>query len=398
MTRIDTGQQASLGPGVPPESGTLQEPGASRASTSPLPAPRGMRAASVANEAWRNVRTGTTRALLLACVLIVALGSLAVVDMRAVVAVAQGAADFRAAGASTQVFTLAGGVDAQRCTALADVDGITAVGALRAAPAVRLHNLPSTDVPLFEVTPGFLSVLGQMPGPGPGIALSQSLATAIDAVPGSAIATTTGPSVVGSVYPFPEDGRNAVLTYAALAPVPATGLFDACWAEVWPANERTSSLLLLTASPNASTDAAAQATLAQLNSRLGQTYDPASLLRERPTRFAGYAAVAAGFALGVVAIRARRLELAAALHSRVSRTAMTWQTLLETATWAGAAVVILTPVLALVAAYNNPEPPGDYWAIALRIVAAGASAALLGAAAAAAATREKHLFRYFKER
>ena len=356
-----------------------------------------MQAASVASEAWRNVRTGTTRALLLACVLVVALGSLAVVDMRAVIAVAQGADDFRAAGASTQVFTLAGGVDAQRCAALASVEGITASGAVRAVPALRLHNLPSTDVPLFEVTPGFLAVLGQVPDPGPGVALSQSLATAIDAVPGLTIATTAGPGVVGSVYPFPEDGRNAGLAYAALAPVPATGLFDACWAQVWPADDRTANLLLLTAA-FASPDAAGQATLDQLNSRLGQTYDPATLLRERPTRFAAYAAITAGFALGVVAIRARRLELAAALHSRVARTALTWQILLETATWVGAAVVILTPVLALVAAYNNPEPPGDYWAIGLRIIAAGAAAVLLGAACATATTREKHLFRYFKER
>lgn len=361
-------------------------------------APRGMRLAAVTNEAWRNVRTGTTRALLLTCVFIMVLGSLAVLDMRAVVTVAQGAAEFRAAGASTQLFALAGGVDAQRCAALADVDGITTAGALRAAPAVRLHNLPSTEVPLFEVTPGFLAVLGQVPSAGPDVAISQSLATAIDAVPGSTIATTAGSGVVGSVYPFPQDGRNAALGYAALAPVPATGLFDACWAEVWPANDRTANLLLLTAAASTPLGAAAQATLDQLNSSLGKAYDPATLLRERPTRFAGYAAIVAGFTLGVVAIRARRLELAAALHSRVPRTALTWQVLLEAGAWTGAAVVILTPVLALVAAYNNPEPPGDYWAIGLRIVATGAAAVLLGAACATAATREKHLFRYFKDR
>lgn len=356
-----------------------------------------MRLASVTSEAWRNIRTGTTRALLLACAFVVVLGSLAAVDMRAVVAIAQGATQFRVAGGSTQVITLPGGIDGARCLSLAGVEGVTAAGALRTAPAVRLHNLPSTDVPFFEVTPGFTALLGQVPVPDPGLALSQSLATTIAVVPGSVISTTAGPAAVGTVYPFPEDGRIATLSYAALAEVPATGLFDACWAEVWPFDQRTANLLTLTAStgPGGTSE---QAKLSQLNSRLGQSYDPAVLLRERPTRFAGYGAVAAGFALGAVAVRLRRLELAAALHSRVSRTALTWQTFLETAAWVLAGVVIASPVLAIAAAHGNPEPSREYWLIGLRILAAGGAAVLLGSVAATAATREKHLFRYFKER
>lgn len=360
---------------------------------------RAMRAASVVSEAWRNITTGTTRAPLFAAVLVVVVGSLAAVDVRAVVAVIEGAREYRDAGASVQILEAAGQVDGARCEALAGVDGVHAAGALRTGEPLRALNLPSSELTGLEATPGLLGALDRGRVAGAGLWLSADLAETLGAVPGDSIATSTGPARVGAVYPYPDDGRDRQLGYAAVAPVPATGLFDACWVEIWPVNPETATLLRTSVVADPSTGA--QPTQKQLNGRLGATYDASAEFSGRLTKPAPIAAAALGLALGFAAIRLRRLELAAALHARVPRAALTWQVLLETAAWAGAGIVVTVPALWWLAAAGGVGLPADQvstWIIGIRTVLAGAGAVLVGAVFGALTTREKHLFKYFKER
>jgi hypothetical protein len=358
---------------------------------------RAMRVASVISEAWRNVATGTTRAPLFAAVLVVVVGALAVVDVRAVVGVIEGAREYRDAGASVQILEAAGQVDGARCEALAAVDGVHAAGALRAGEPLRALNLPSSELTGFEATPGLLGALDRGRIAGAGLWLSADLAEALGASAGDSIATNAGPARVGAVYPYPDDGRDRALGYAAVAPVPATGLFDSCWVEIWPVDPETATLLRTTLVADPSSEA--QPTQKQLNGRLGATYDASAEFSGRLTKPAPIAAVVLGLALGFAAVRLRRLELAAALHARVPRAALTWQVLLETAVWTGAAVIVTVPVLWwLAAGAGLPADQVSTWVIGMRTVLAGAGAVLVGAVVGALATREKHLFKYFKER
>lgn len=357
---------------------------------------RAMRAGSVVSEAWRNIATGTTRATLFAAVLVAVVGALAAVDVRAVVGVIDGAREYRDAGASVQILQASGHVDGARCEALNGVDGVNAAGALRTGTPLRALNLPSSELTGFEATPGLLGTLDRGRVAGAGLWLSADLAEALGAVPGDTIATSTGPARVGAVYPYPDDGRDRALGYAAVAPVPATGLFDSCWVEIWPVDPETATLLRTTVVADASSEV--QPTQKQLNGRLGATYDAGAEFAGRLTKPAPIAAVVLGLGLGFVAIRMRRLELAAALHARVPRAALTWQVLLETAAWTAAGVVVTVPVLWWLAGSGLAADHLSTWVIGMRTVLAGAGAVLVGAVAGALATREKHLFKYFKER
>lgn len=358
---------------------------------------RAMRAASVVSEAWRNVTTGTTRATLFAAVLVVVVGSLAAVDVRAVVGVIEGAREYRDAGASVQILEATGQVDGARCEALAGVDGVNAAGALRTGAPLRALNLPSSELTGFEATPGLLGALDRGRVAGVGLWLSADLAEALGATVGDSIATSTGPARVSAVYPYPDDGRDRALGYAAVAPVPAAGLFDSCWVEIWPVDPETATLLRTVVVADPSSEV--QPTQKQLNGRLGATYDASAEFSGRLTKPAPVAAAVLGLALGFVAVRLRRLELAAALHARVPRTALTWQVLLETAAWTGAGIVVTVPVLWWLAAGAGPAADQvSTWVLGMRTVLAGAGAVLVGAVVGALTTREKHLFKYFKER
>lgn len=354
-----------------------------------------MRAGSVATEAWRNVLTGAARAGVLALMLVVLVGGLAVADVRAVVDVLRGAADYRATGASIQVIDAPGQVDAERCEALERIGGIVSSGALREGEAIRMLNLPSSDLTSYEATPGLAAVL-RADGNAYGVLLPDDLAGTLGAAPGDAVATDRGSAQVGATYPYPSDGRARSLSYAAVEVVPAEGVFDACWAEVWPASERTSGYLRSAINPDPDTEQ--QPRLGSLNPRLGATYDAPALLAERLTRLAGWLALIMGGVIGAMGVRMRRLELAAALHARVPRGSLAWQIVTETALWAGAATVICAVAVMAAGTWASPDPGWAVWSLGLRVVGLGFIGALLGAVAASAATRERHLFRYFKER
>lgn len=362
-----------------------------------------MRARSVASEAARNLATGTTRAALLALAFAVVVGALAYADVRAAVDVLRGAAEYRASGSSVQVLEVPQGIDGARCHALGEATGVVAAGALRQGDPVRALAMPSSQITLWEATPDLVDLVADVGGDvtdsaggygASGVWYSRDLAETLGARSGRDIATTTGPAVTAGVYSWPDDGRARTLGYAALAPVTPTGVFDQCWVQVWPADVDTAGLVYAAMDP----DKADQATVSRLNASLGATYDTPGLLARRPTALAPVAAAVVGLVLGYLAVRLRRLELAAALHARVRKPHLAWQQTLEAAAWVAAGVAIAAAAVAHAAHTGNPDPSDWTFLLGARTLLAGAAATLLGTLAGVATTRERHLFRYFKNR
>lgn len=354
-----------------------------------------MRLASVVSEAWRDLLTGTTRAATLALVLTLGVGALAVLDARAMVDVLRTAEEFRTAGAATWVLEDQDNIDGTRCDALDGVGGMRA-GALRQGPSLRALAMPSSQLTSWEATPGLLAAATGRDDVAAdlGVWVSQDLATTLGLTAGSTLVTTDGRTPVAGVYTWPDDGRARTLGYAVVVPVAATGTFSQCWASTWPPDQDTAGLLYSATG----TKVGAQATFGQLNGRLGAALDAPALLDARLTRWAPAAAAVLGLAVGWAGVRMRRLQVAAALHARVPRAHLTWQLLLEAAAWTLVAVLVGAAATGWAARVGNPDPSSAVWVTSMRTVGAGGAAVLLGTLVGVAGTRERHLFRYFKDR
>lgn len=364
-----------------------------------------MRRGEVLREAWRNTATGVARPGVLAAVFAALVGGLAIADARVLVGANAYLTAWRDAGASVVVLRADNGVHGAACESLAATAGITASGAARERPSrARLLALPQGTPPQWDVTGGFARQVVSTPGSDPrdqgetlakgGVLLSASLAETLGRQPGSTVATAIGAVRVAAVYDVPDDGRDQQLSYAMLALTTPDGTFDECRAEVWPPDGSRTELVRSTLLPGAGENA----TVTQLNARLGASLDIERLYRGRPTRHAPVAAALIGLVLGLASVRARRLELASALHAGVPRTAVHLQVQAEAAIWTAAALVLVSPALTVAVLLGNTYPIGSALPPVLAVLAAGALAVPIGTLLGATATREDHLFRYFKNR
>jgi hypothetical protein len=353
---------------------------------------------SALSEAWRNLLSGTSRAPVLIGVFVALVGVLLIADVRAVIGVQQAAAVFRGAGGSVSILETSNkGVDAARCEALAGTTGIHSAGAVRTSDSTRALRLPSTDLAVWEVTPGLLEQLLQTSSArgntGAGIWLSTDLATVLAAAPGDTIETVQGPTPVAGVFDWPDDGRRRIFGYSALSPVPAVGEFEQCWAEVWPVDQDTAALLYTTTDATRGDEA-----LGQLNSSFGISFDGVAMLDDRVTKWAPLVSAVVAIGLAAAAIRVRRLELAAALHARVPRTLLAIQHIAEAAVWLSAGALILTAINLALSATAGVGGTAETLVFGEYTIASALGGGLLGTISAVAATREKHMFRYFKDR
>lgn len=362
-----------------------------------------MRAAAIFSEAARNLISGTSRAVTFSLLLSAILAGLVIADALAVHGLETRAETFRASGASTRVLQLEGSISGTACDHLTGSGSIEASGAIVATAAVQFSALPSTTVPAFNVTPGLIALLADAPIRREGAWVSETLATTLAVDTGDTLATSDGPLAIAGTYRYPDDGRDSRLGYAVLLPVPTgSGSFDECWASAWPLSGDTDVLLRSSAFATGSTD---PLQIAQLNRTQGSSFDAQREFETRITRFASPLAAGVSFGLGWVSIRLRRLEHAAALHAGQSRSALMLGITLETAAWAllgavlaGAISLGAFGVLATASSASDLSQLTTLIPIVAPALPAAGGAALIGAALAGIATREKHLFRYFKER
>jgi len=357
----------------------------------------------VLGEAWRNTITGTSRALLGALVLALTVGALGAVQARMVVGAITQATAWRQAAASVFVTESPGAIDGASCQALSGTSGVVAAGALRKGPEVRAAVMVSQILNTFEATMGIGDIVrldyGQAT-PGQGVWVSQTMAGRLGIQSGGQlIALTNGQTLrSGGVFGWPDDGRDQDLSFAMVAPVPPSGVFDSCWIEVWPDHEIFQTLGRLPVVPQPGADAADPAITSQVNSTLGAAIDaPALYQRLALWPLTGVAALIAGL-IGYTLCRARRLEIAADLHAGMSKPSISVQTLTEAAWMCLPALAVALPAAYWAATWQNPSTPWAAFYPAARTLILAALATLAGTQTAVLTTREHHLFRYFKAR
>lgn len=351
----------------------------------------------VPGEAARNLLSGTTHALRHAVALGVVLAALATAEVLAVDAILSRAAAYRDSGGSVLTLEAVGQVDGSACDALGDAPGVRAAGALRAEPEPLVASaLPRGPVAAYAVTGGLLDVLQAERTAEPGVVLSRTAADGLGVDVGAPLATTTGTTAVHGVFDWPDDGRRSGFGYAALVPTRATGTYDQCWVDAWPAPPNLPTLVRTVLLR--STDGTAPVVVSRLNTSLGAASDGHELYAARVTRHAGVAGVGVGLVLGLVSVRTRRLELASARHVGTGAAAQHVQVLLECTVWVLAAAALASGPVAVAVAAGTGGDRGSLLAGALHVAIPGGVSALLGAQCGVLATREHQLFRYFKDR
>jgi hypothetical protein len=365
-----------------------------------------MRPRSILSEAYRNLVTGTTRALLLAVSLATISAGLAIADARSIIAMQQRAAEFVSSGSSVRVLVAQQTTDAAACERLSGVSGIRSAGALRETDPVVLRAMIANPIQAYAVTPGLIEVLGGNAAAPAGVWIPGQLAETLGVRPGQEMATTGGTLTVAGIYDYPDDGRDSRLNYAALLPQPATGTFDECWADIWPFSERRDDLLYTALAVD--TDSSDPVDIGQLNTSLGTRYDGVGEFAGRPTRYAPHGCFLAGLVLGFAALRMRRLEIAGALHLAESRRALLATHSIETAAWSSVALVLAACALLVGVGPVGVGPGGvgpggtgdpvSVYLIDIRGPVVAVLAAQIGAVLALYTIREKHLFGYFKNR
>lgn len=355
-----------------------------------------MRAAAILREAWRDIVTGTTRTATFALAFGVIVAGAAAADQLTVRRLVDEAGQYRASGASIVTITAEGRVRGEACEALGHLPGVRAAGALRQEDdGLRLAALPQSPLTLYTVTPHLPDVLWAA-SDGNGLVLSADAAAASGRRAGDAVITAEGTSRVAGVYDYPADGRRVGFGYAALDVSAGPELYDECWVDAWPLDERIDALLLTVAQPSADADADVQ--LSRVNTTLGATFDGASAFSGRLTADAWLVALTGSLVVGYVSVRVRRVALASALHTRVPRRSLGAILALETCSWVVPVAIVVVSATSVFATTGPPEDRGTTFVLTLRVLAPAIAAAAVGATTAFIATRERHLFRYVKDR
>lgn len=351
-----------------------------------------MRLADVATEAGRCVATGTSRALLLAATTAVLAGALAGWDVSAVASAQDDARGYLAAGASTYVLDAPGMIDPVACDQLTTVDGIAAAGALaHTTPDLVPVATPQRALPLFEVSPGMAVVLG---APAGGMIVTDVVAGQYGLDSRPILATTTGDYPVVGSFEFPDDGRDATLGYAVLAPGASSSRYDQCWARVDPPAPGRQALLYTALAAGAGPGV--HVSLGQLNPRRGVESAAAAEFHSRVSRWAPAIAALVCALLTLAVLRLRRLELATARHLGVTRSELVAQSTLETLSWAIPAALLTLGALTVWTSIEHRDVA--VWTFGALVVVAGLAGALVGAITATALVRENQIVRYFKSR
>lgn len=357
-----------------------------------------MKLASIIYEAKQNLKSGTTRAILLSLLFTVIISGFALADLKQIQSISQDATKYQEAGGSISVLKAPGRIDATACEALNQVSGIRAAGALRNEnDRLTLSALPGAPVPTATVTTNFPKLLGAKTGDSGGPIFSDQVVTAMNFKAGDTVSTTQGQTTVGGTYTYPSDGRTPGYGYMALIPSGDTEAYDECWADIWPQDRAVQQLLFTAVLPAENPELSENnPTLGQLNGSLGTKFDGVAKFENRITKYTPYACGVFGFALGFMALRTRRLQLASDLHAGVSRGALSLSISIETVTW-----LILGAALScgIILTFIADAARDDRWTltqIAGQNLYSGIVAVGAGTVFAWVNTREKHLFKYFK--
>lgn len=355
-----------------------------------------MRIRSAFSEAIKNVATRTSRPILSFILFFLVVGALSLYDLGSIKTVLTDFRNFQTAGASIHTVNAPGEIDARSCELLAILPGVRAAGAITEGEPIRFSVTPSSRVPMQVVSPGFVELLSNRSNTRKaGIYVSAEVAMVLGASPGDAVSVIQGePVYIEGVFDYPDDGRRPGLGWAVLEVQPASPGFDECWIDIPQPSAGAADYLLTAVASSSET----KPKLGQLNTTLGTEYDGRAKFQARPSQVALQAALIFGVILGFTSKRLRRLELASALHVGVSKWALTIQVLVEEAVWLSPAVLLLTSVYLWQLQTALVTDHLALFLVGAKIFGLASCGVLLGAVIGVAGTREKHLFRYFKDR
>lgn len=350
------------------------------------------------SEAWRNIRTNTSRLLTLSVTLGLAVGAIIAVDMQLSLEVVKNAAAYRAAGSNVLVLKAPGAVSGTRCENLAQLPGVRASGAMRpSAAGLTPAALPGAPLKAIAASPGFSKVLNVPSSTRAGLYLSKDAAESVGAEPGEVVSFSSQRARVAGVFEWPSDGRTGDLGYAALMEVPVDGAYDECWVDEWPQTDQMRELIFgaLNYSPE-STELHPQ--VAQLNATHGTVSDwHERYLHRFPVPVIWVAAVVA-FLVGVGSVLRRRLELASALHAGVNKSSLLVILLVEAGALLFVTWLVCAAATTVAVADSDPFDRSVLLLQALGILCAATAGLLIGVTVGLTVTRERLLFRYFKDR
>ncbi|MGG7507475.1 hypothetical protein [Plantibacter sp. YIM 135249] len=357
-----------------------------------------MRLSSLLRETLRDITSGTTRFTLFGLLLGGLICGLVFADSTLILQQVTAAHTFRNAGGATLVLSAPGQVDGQACEDLNHTSGVSAAGALRESTRkVTISALPDAPVPEYEVTLDFPQLLTNSTTLEAGVVLSDEVADALGVSAGGAIATDIGSLPIAGTFAYPADGRRPGFGYAVLSPTASRLTFDECWLASWPPITNGRALLFTTLLPG-SIDPENRPTVTQLNTSLGTAFAGSTAYDSRVTRNATPVAFLLAGLIGYIAVRARRLQLASALHSGLARRDLILLQLCQTSSWALISTVIGTGTAVTMTLALSGGDAIPIFLTTAGIALAGFSGALIGAILAAICVTEKHLFRYFKDR
>jgi hypothetical protein len=366
-----------------------------------------MRFREAVREAWRNIVSGTTRTLQWCLLFTVVVAALAWIDVDSIKTTTNSAVDYVKGGGATWALQGPAVISGQACEALSKTTGIVASGAVRAdTNKITTRALPAAPVPVYDVTPGFLGILGLNDAQSEhiGVDVSNTVAERYGLHVGSQWGTSTGRLNVSGIYQYPDDGRLPTLQFAAVAPVMTAGStpFDECWITVWPSNQDMNQLLYTALTQDGAkmaSDPQMQQSikLVHVNSSFASTFDGYGTFNTRMTRWFSLGAVLAGLVIGFASMWIRRLEFASGLHAGVPKRLIAVEGLLETLSWVIPGLLFAT--VAILFSVRGAEADTSQIALlGLRSLIAGGAGALIGSVVAVLFVREKHLFRLFKQR
>ena len=356
-----------------------------------------MRFRAILREAGRDIASGTARSVHFALLLSIATVGLLAADLSTVQGITRSAAEFRESGASVLTISAPGRVDGAACEALEHLPTVRAAGAMRVSEDGFVSAaLPSSAIPLAEVSERFLDVVRSDTVAAPGVIVSEQVAEALTVGQGDDLVGSNGSVPIRGVYSYPDDGRRPGLGYAVLSPVTSERAFDECWVDSWPMADEIPALMQTALLPADGADD--KPTVSQLNTRLGRGFDGAARFDERITRYALPALIGIAATIGYLSVRLRRVELASDLHAGARKRDLAAIQGIEIAAWTSAAILFAATAAALFARLGSPEDESSIYVLSLRLITAAALSPFLGGAVALAVTKERHLFRYFKDR
>jgi hypothetical protein len=354
-----------------------------------------MRASDILGEALRNVRSGSTRAGLLATALFLAAAALLVADVHSIAALQRRAQAVEHRAGDVRVIRAEGGIDSASCSALAGLHLVRDAGAVWEHDPVRLLALPQVSVPVYQMTPGVGRVLGfPLPQAG-GFYISETLAERWHARQGSHVATSSGAVTIAGTFSYADDGRDPRLSNALVVLGDAHTPASECWYSVWPPTSAADPFAFAAA---ASGGEGSLAEVAPLNPSVGHDFDFADEYRSRPTALAGSLVVLLYAVAASAGVLLRRVEVVGNLHAGASHRDVCAVLAVEALLWAGTASVVThgAVMLSMKLSLIEPMPEMESW---LRIcLMLGIAAAALGATVPAALAQESRLFALFKAR